>query len=106
MRRKISLASAVVLFSLAIILVAIAIISYNFVWCNDWFLDSTHPYCVYRDSSGNVVAKHTIDQERPYLTIIEEILGAILFSAVGTFSLVCAFKTPMLDDEPPPPPPD
>jgi hypothetical protein len=105
MRRRNFLASAVILFSLAIILVVIAIITYNFVWCNDGFLDSSHPFCVYRDSGGNVVARHTIDQERPYLSIIKEILGAVLFFAVGILSLVCTFKKDP-PSEPPPPPED
>ncbi len=95
MRRRNFLVSAVVLFSLAIILVVIAIISYNFVWCDDGFLDSSHPTCLYRDRvSRTVIAEHTIDQERPYLSIIEETLGAVLFFAVGILSLVCAFKAP------------
>lgn len=107
MRRRNFLASAVILFSLAIILVVIAIITYNFVWCNDGFLDSSHPICEHLDSSGNIVVKHTIDQERPYLSIIEEILGAVLFFAAGIFFLVCAFKAPSPDFiNPPPPPPD
>jgi len=94
MRPRNFLATAVILFFLAIILVVIAIFTYNFVWCNDGFLDSSHPICEHLDSSGNVVAKHTIDQERPYLSIIGEILGAVLFFAVGILSLVYAFKAP------------
>ena len=85
---------AVFFFSLTIILVVWAIITYNFVWCNDGFLDSSHPICAHLDSSGNIVAKHNIDQERPYLSIIGEILGAVLCFAAGILFLVSAFKAP------------
>lgn len=98
MRRKISLASAIILFSLAMILVVIAIISYNFVPCNGEIMNPGDR-CIHYNSFGIETGRYTIDQERPYPTIIKEALGAFLFFAVG---IVCAFKVPR-EKKPPKP---